>query len=158
MYYINKKENKTNPHFVQKFGKGHDLTIMYTIEHTKYDDELEEIYFSNLEREEFYSLDRFIKFLNIYQQLGYKNISIITSVLDDKAPSENSHNSLIEDITIEVDVLINSSYTKELETTRRTLTTINNHLTSENDMYKMFIEKYKANELFEKFKKELDNN
>jgi hypothetical protein len=156
--YYPRKEQTSNPTHIMKWGKGKELTILYTIEHTKHDDKLEEINYSNVYQEEYYSMDSFMQGLNYVQSQGYKNISVSTQVLQGENVGNCSHNTLIEDISNDVDIAINSSY---VQTTRKENERLNKLCQSQKEeieLYDSFLKRYNSHNLFEKYLEEYDTN
>ncbi|WP_137743284.1 defense against restriction DarA-related protein [Robertmurraya siralis] len=140
----------TNPAItsLSKWKEGKDYTITYAIEHTKHDPELEEINYSNLIREEFKDLEQTLYFLNIYQQQGYQNITIMYTVYN----KDGQH--IIEDYVSEIDITLNSKHQEETNKRNKELTKVIEEQQKELELYKQFLTKYNSIKLFEKFKKE----
>jgi hypothetical protein len=156
--YYPRREDNSNPTHIMKWGKGKDLTILYTIEHTKHDEEIEEINYSNVHQEEYYSMDSFMQGLNAIQSQGYKNISVSTQVLQGENVDNCNHNTLIEDISNDVDITINSSYVKATRKENERLTKLTQSQNEEIEMYESFLNRYNANKTFEKYLEEYDTN
>lgn len=131
-----------------KWREAKEYKVTYAIEHTGHDTELEEINYSNLLREEFKDLEQTLYFLNIYQQQGYQNITIMYTVYN----KEGQH--IIEDYVSEIDLILNTKHQEETNKRNRQLTKVIEEQQKEIELYKTFLEKYRSTELFEKFKKE----
>lgn len=138
---------------LQKWEEGKDFNIIYAIEHTKHDMEIEEINYSNVIRETFKDLEQTIKFLNIYQQQGYQNISICYTVYN----KEGKH--IIEDYVNELDITFNTKIQNDTNKRNKQLNKVVSELEKEHEMFQAFLERYKSTDLYESFKKEqLQNN
>jgi len=147
------KTTRINVHGVQTWKECKDFKIVYTIEHTKHDEELEEINYSNLVEEKCNSMQEAINRLNYFQTLGYKNINISNTVYN----VENDH--MLEDNTARnISIEFNSTETIKAEKENRILTSKNEDLQEESILYEAFIDKYNSKDLFEKFIEEYQNS
>jgi hypothetical protein len=161
LYYPNslrKKQPTSNPSHVQKFGQGKELTILYVIEHTMHDVEVEEINFSNIHSEVCYSLEEMFSRLNYFQSQGYNNISVNTQVTQVENVEGCSHNVLIEDIANDIDITINTTQLKDTQKENKQLNRKNESLQEELSMYESFLNRYNSTHLFEKYLTEYDTN
>jgi hypothetical protein len=156
--YYPRREETSNPTHIMKWGKGKELTILYTIEHTKLDEIRDDINYSNVHQEEYYSMDSFMQGLNSVQTQGYKNISVSTQVLQGENVDNCNHNTLIEDISNDVDIAINSSYVKETRKENERLTKLYQSQKEEMEIYDSFLTRYNSHNLFEKYLEEYDTN
>ena len=144
---------RINVHGIQTWKECRDFKIVYTIEHTKFDDEIEEINYSNLIQEKCDSMQEAINRLNYFQSLGYKNINISNTVYN----AENDH--MLEDNTArDINIEFNSSETVKVEKENKSLTSKNEYLQEESKLYEAFINKYNSKDLFEKFIEEYQNS
>lgn len=65
-------------------GIGRYFILQYQVETTKRDEEVEEIYFSNITKHNCKTIEEVFNVVNRWQSLGWKNISVTTQVVDRK--------------------------------------------------------------------------
>lgn len=126
---------------IRKWNEGEDLKVVYIIEHTGNDKEVEEINFSNINKVEANDLEMAIKFIGIYQDHGYHNIALCQTIY-------NKHGKhIIEDHAVDIEWIANTGQTRRINELERSLQVVSDELT----LYKEFIKKYKSEKLFQEF-------
>lgn len=134
-----------------KHGIGKHLELTYTIETTKNDPILDELYYTNVHKYEYKTIQKAMEKFNIFQQQGYYNLQIVTNVMYKDSP-------IIEDVTeCNLELCFNNEYMKELKTDNKQLYKVNEQLKQELSLYKDFIAKYKADKVFEQYINEIQS-
>lgn len=131
---------------VHKWGIGKHLRLLYIVETTKTDNEVESMHFSNIHRYEHKSIQSAIETIASMQRQRWYNISLDVQLYNYK------NDILIEDIAY--DIYFTSTTEEETRKDIRQLQEQTEHLTNENQIYRGFISKYKAEKALEKYTSE----
>jgi hypothetical protein len=135
-------------HNVWKRNEGRQLNISYTIEHTGKDEQIEEIYFSNIHKETFSNLQQALQYVNYLQKQGYNNITMGLNI--DNKEGER----IIEDYANDIDIMINNEYINRLNKQNKEQTKYIERLEKEIEMYKAFFKKYNVNKVWAEFEEQ----
>lgn len=123
-------------------GIGRYFILQYQVETTKRDEEVEEIYFSNITKHNCKTIEEVFNVVNRWQSLGWKNISVTTQVVDRKG------DVVIEESVSGVDWLEN----EQLSAARWELNETVQRQEKELNLYRNFIKQYNSEKLFDEFK------
>ncbi|MFC8962140.1 hypothetical protein ACFTXL_21650 [Bacillus subtilis] len=123
-------------------GIGRYFILQYQVETTKRDEEVEEIYFSNITKHNCKTIEEVFNVVNRWQSLGWKNISVTTQVVDRKG------DVVIEESVLGIDWLEN----EQLSAARWELNETVQRQEKELNLYRNFIKQYNSEKLFDEFK------
>ena len=133
---------------IQSWGIGKHIETIYTLETTKHDPEVEELYFSNIHCEEFKSLETALSRLNTYQQLGYHNINLVATTYNTQTNKHIKEES-VNGLEMNVNTYQQQKEREENERLKKQLEEMENKI----NMYEAFIKKYNSTKLYEEFEK-----
>lgn len=130
------------PEGVHKWGIGKHLQLLYIVETTKTDKEIESMYYSNLHQYEHKTIQSAINHVFTMQRNGWHNINL-------NVQTYNREKLIVEDIAYDTEFIS----TTEQGTIRenRELKTKMEDITKELTLYKAFITKYRAEKMYETF-------
>jgi hypothetical protein len=133
---------------VNVWGIGKHLKMVYIVETTKNNPEVETMYFSNIHQFKHDTIESAMKHILIMQRQGWHNININVQVY-------NRDQLIVEDIAYETQFVS----TTEQETMRDNKRLMEQMESAQEEInaYKGFIKKYKAEKTFEKYTEELKN-
>ncbi|GAV11307.1 hypothetical protein [Paenibacillus sp. NAIST15-1] len=139
--------NATYSNGTWKKGLGTELELIYIIETTKFDEEVDRD-FTNIKRYERNNIQEAIDLINQFQQHGYKNINLMTQI------NHNGDTILEDSSETGIEFAVNTSINKDYnEVNKQKELLMNNE-----KLFNGFIEKYKAEKAFIEFKDEQANN
>lgn len=137
-----KKPYATYENGVWKGGIGKNFDLVYVLETTKEDLEIEEIDFSNIYKIEFNDIQSTFNTINRYQELGYHNIQLWTEVrYKGETILENGSDCGIE-------FSINEARIREAKEIEKK----NDKLKQDIKLYQLFIEEYKATKTYNDYR------